>query len=248
MIILNNYIVYCIENTLNGKVYIGSTGRTLKQRKLEHLRLLNKRKHYNSYLQEEYNRYQKHIEFRELQRCNSYKEMLTVETNYINLYGGIESDNVYNYQDNTTKNREYSLSISNSNKGKSAWNKGRKMTSEEILINRISHLGIRRSKESIDKQKLTIKNNPNFGNRGKHLSKETKLKISESNKGKIPYNKGKKNKKHKYDALVPKLREEYCILRSYAKVQKLHPDLSYDTVWCLIKYGDTNKHFKKCND
>ena len=80
------------------------------------------------------------------------------------------------------------------------------------------------------------------------MSESTKQKISQAKKGNIPYNKGVKNKQHKYDELVPVLREEYNRLHSYAKVQRLHPDMKYDTIWCLIKYGDTNKSFGKCND
>lgn len=245
---MNKYIVYCIENKFNGKVYIGSTKRGLKQRKLEHLRLLKRNKHYNVYLQQDFNLYAEYIEFKELRQCNTYEEMLVLETAFINKYGGIESEMVYNYQDNETKNSEYGSKISQSHKGKTTWNKGRKMTPAEIEVNSKSHIGIRRSKESIEKQKATIKSNPNFGNRGKHLSEEVKAKISKANSGRVPYNKGIKNKTHKHDLIVPQLRNEYTILKSYTEVHKLHPELSYDTVWSLIKYGDTNKHFKKCND
>ena len=178
----------------------------------------------------------------------TYEEMLVLETTFINKYGGIESEMVYNYQDNKTKNSEYGSKISQSHKGKTPWNKGRKMTSAEIEVNSKSHIGIRRSKESIEKQKDTIKSNPNFGNRGKHLSEEVKAKISKANSGRVPYNKGIKNKTHKHDLIVPQLRNEYTLLKSYTEVHKLHPELSYDTIWSLIKYGDTNKHFKKCND
>ena len=245
---MNNYIVYCICNHKNNKKYIGSTSRTLKKREQEHLRLLIKGRHYNKYLQEDYFLYSEEFEFYELCRCANRDEMLKMETYYMNKYGGIESDTIYNYQDNTTKNVEYGKSISSSNKGKSAWNKGRKMTPEEIEKNSRCHIGIKRSKESILKQKETIKQNPNFGNKGKHLSESTKQKISQAKKGNIPYNKGVKNKHHKYDELVPVLREEYNRLHSYVKVQQLHPDMRYDTIWCLIKYGDTNKSFGKCND
>ena len=42
------------------------------------------------------------------------------------------------------------------------WNRGRKMTDEELKRNSISHLGIKRSKVSIEKQRASIARNPNF--------------------------------------------------------------------------------------
>lgn len=42
---------YQIINNINGKVYIGITEKTLEQRKTEHLRLLEKNKHFNYKLQ-----------------------------------------------------------------------------------------------------------------------------------------------------------------------------------------------------
>lgn len=48
---------YQIINNVNGKVYIGITEKTLEQRKIEHLKLLKKDKHFNYKLQNDWNIY-----------------------------------------------------------------------------------------------------------------------------------------------------------------------------------------------
>lgn len=48
---VDNTGVYCILNTVNGKVYVGSTSRDLDERCKEHKRLLNSGKHFNRHLQ-----------------------------------------------------------------------------------------------------------------------------------------------------------------------------------------------------
>lgn len=239
---MNEFIVYEIYCSKNNKRYIGSTKREFNKRKNEHLRSLRKVKHYNKYLQLDYNNYgEATFQFNIIQVCESEQEMLKRETYWMNYYGGINSFTIYNFQDNSTKNLEYSSNISKSNIGRVAWNKNRKMTKEELEVNRKSHLGIKRSKASIEKQKITIANNPTFGNKNKHLSDITKQKINVKNKGRIPYNKGKRATYHKYDKLVPILRNEYSQLHSYSKVQQLHPDIDYNSINRLIKFGYLSK-------
>lgn len=235
------YSVYKIECLVNNKVYIGQTNNYKKRISL-HKKQLKDNNHYNKYLQEDYNMYGfNNFRYIELSQCDTRQQSYDMEDYWINYYGGIESSNTYNMQNNVTKNKEYGRRISKSHKGKQPWNKGRKMTPEEIKVNSLSHMGIKRSPESIEKQKRTIANNPNFGNKGKHLSEETKHKISIANKGKPAYNKGKRNKTHKYDDIVGILKDEYKHLKSYAAVQRLHPEICYDIIRSLIMFGTTNK-------
>ena len=49
-------VVYCITNTLNGKVYVGSTVNS-KARKRQHFSDLRCGRHYNQYLQRSFNKY-----------------------------------------------------------------------------------------------------------------------------------------------------------------------------------------------
>lgn len=53
---MENYGIYCIENLINGKKYIGSSV-NIHKRLLEHKRLLNLNTHHNKYLQNSWNKY-----------------------------------------------------------------------------------------------------------------------------------------------------------------------------------------------
>lgn len=49
--------IYQITNLINNKIYIGSTWKELRHRKSEHLAYLRKGNHYNTYLQNAWNKY-----------------------------------------------------------------------------------------------------------------------------------------------------------------------------------------------
>lgn len=49
--------IYKITNLVNGKIYVGSTGRSLQRRKLEHFKDLRKGNHHNRHLQFSFNKY-----------------------------------------------------------------------------------------------------------------------------------------------------------------------------------------------
>lgn len=52
---MKNFGIYIIKNKENGRVYIGSTVRSFRDRKREHFKKLVQNAHYNKYLQEEFN-------------------------------------------------------------------------------------------------------------------------------------------------------------------------------------------------
>src|SRR5579885_1970682 len=54
---MNSPVIYCIENTISGKVYIGSSTRGFSTRSLEHIRELRKGIHPNQILQRAWNKY-----------------------------------------------------------------------------------------------------------------------------------------------------------------------------------------------
>lgn len=235
------YVVYKIECLVTNQVYIGST-KNYKKRIAKHKNDLIKNKHYNKYLQDSFNKFGlDNFTFTILEKVNDRLTALNLEDYWIDYYGGIETIMTYNMQNNTTKNVEYGKKISKAKVGNIPWNKNRKMTLTAIEKNRQSHIGIKRSSSSIMKQKQAIANNPNFGNRGKKLSEQTKAKISKANKNRIPYNKGKRNSIHKYDDMIGILQEEYQQYKSYAMVQRLHPTIHYDVVRSLIMFGTTDK-------
>ena len=82
--------------------------------------------------------------------------------------------------------------ISRSLKGRAPWNKGLKniYTDETRRKISLSLKGKLISEETKQKIKVSAKNNPNFGMRGKKHSEETKLKMSKSKLGKSSINKG----------------------------------------------------------
>jgi group I intron endonuclease len=108
--------IYKIECLVNNKIYIGQTN-NIKRRFLEHKRLLRNNEHSNHILQTDYNKYTlSNFKFQLIEACNDNLAQMK-EDHWIDYFGGIESENVYNYQNNKTNNKEMSLKISKANKG-----------------------------------------------------------------------------------------------------------------------------------
>ena len=143
--------VYCIKNTINKKVYIGSTKNTFKRRFYEHTRLLKALNHHNLYLMRSVNKYSiENFEFSILEIIDK-KEVEIIrerERYYINKFNSFLKEKGYNFDDNTLappstesirervsktlknkyKNdpiyRQKMRELSLRKKGKPSWNKG----------------------------------------------------------------------------------------------------------------------------
>lgn len=78
--------IYCIENKVNHKTYIGSS-KNIYQRLLKHFALLRHNKHENNYLQNAWNKYgEKNFEWTILEFCD--QTQLTYKEQYcIDLFG-----------------------------------------------------------------------------------------------------------------------------------------------------------------
>jgi len=76
--------VYCIQNKINGKVYIGSTSRDFETRFKEHKRLLLENRHHCSYLQRAWNKYgEMAFEFHILDHVSGSIEILKADQAWI---------------------------------------------------------------------------------------------------------------------------------------------------------------------
>lgn len=78
--------IYCIENKVNHKVYIGSS-KNIYQRLLKHFALLRHNKHENAHLQNAWNKYgEKSFEWTVIEKCEN--SILTEREQYcIDLFG-----------------------------------------------------------------------------------------------------------------------------------------------------------------
>lgn len=88
--------VYAIRNTINGKVYIGSTTKTFKTRWQEHRNQLRGNRHYNSYLQHAWNKYgEENFEFEIIQQCYVFN-CTKCEQKWIDHYQACNREYGYN--------------------------------------------------------------------------------------------------------------------------------------------------------
>lgn len=87
--------IYCINNKVNNKKYIGQT-KQLDKRKSEHIRSLRGAYHYNEYLQRSFDKYGiGNFELIVLERCE-LSQLDEKETEYINQYNTMDRSIGYN--------------------------------------------------------------------------------------------------------------------------------------------------------
>lgn len=141
--------IYCIENKINGKKYIGKYIGVIKYRISDHISKLNKKKHHNKYLQRAWDKYGK-------ENFNFYVIGIFDKEN-------LNNKEKYYIRKFKTKNIKYGYNLTDGGDGGNA-NKGRKFSDSH-------RKNISKSKSG----KTISKDNPFFG---KKHSEETKLIIS----------------------------------------------------------------------
>lgn len=208
--------IYCIENMINHKKYIGQSV-DINKRWKNHIRKLNNEYHNNIYLQSAWNKYgSDNFNFYILEQCNS--EVLDEkEIFYINLFNTAD------------RNSGYNLKSGGQNGGSKYSEESRKKMSEthkelckdEKNIEILKQIGLKIWADEEYRQSRSGENHPLYG---KHLSEDIRKKISSSNKGKPK----------------PPRTKEHCDAISKAKLGKEPPNKNTTPVKCI----ELNQIFK----
>lgn len=203
---MKNYLIYKITNNNNGKIYIGQTGNTVKERlRLHFYTALHPEKYPDTKFCRAIRKHGKDsFSWEIIDWCKSIDDSNEKERFWINKY-----DSMKNGYNSTTGGKNHKLStetrqkiskaltgvkfskercknISDSKKGKPPGNKGMKMSDRSkkaISEARKGSVTSDKTKKKISASLSTIRkgrDNPFFG---KTHSKETKLKMSKSRRG-----------------------------------------------------------------
>lgn len=168
--------IYQIRNILNNHFYIGSAENILRRKK-QHIYSLENNKHCNSHLQYAYNLYgEKAFVFEVIKLCKK-DILLDIEQTYLNKYFD-NSKVCYNENPFASKPSCFKGEL-NHNYGKPSWNKGLKM-SEATKQKLRKPKTIEHKKILSERAKERFKNIENHPMYGKHLSEETKQKLSKN--------------------------------------------------------------------
>jgi len=193
--------IYKIKNVVNNKVYIGQA-KNLNTRYREHLYYIKNNKHYNYYLQKSFEKYGKeNFNYSILEEVEDDSLLNIREKYWIDYYGGINSNNTYNFKDPLLNeyNDYIRKKLSKSSSGKNNPNYGNYWTEEQKENSSKNKKG--KSWEElygIEKSKKMKKKLSN-SHEGKIVKEETKEKLRKINigSGNPAYGKGDRQRGEK---------------------------------------------------
>lgn len=169
--------IYCIENIINNKKYIGQS-KNINGRWYRHKKMLNCGTHDNDYLQKSWDKYgEENFKFYVLEYCNE-DELDEKEIYYIDLHNTLDRGYGYNLK---SGGQNYGVKLSEYvRKKQSIALKKVYADNEDLRMMRKNNALEQWSNPEI-KAKILGKNN---GMYGKHHTEETRKKMSEQKKGK----------------------------------------------------------------
>ncbi len=178
-------IVYKATNRINGKVYIGLTTKTIKERKKAHINDATNRATNKNYQNPYYLALRKHgvynFYWRQLIECSSIKELYDMREFYIKHYNSM--------------NREFGYNCTNGAMHFKFCEETKKKTSESLKGENSPFYRIPRTQEAKDKisKALSGENHPNYG---KKFSEKTKQKMRKNRRDTHGKNNPMWNKHH----------------------------------------------------
>lgn len=168
--------IYCIENMINNKKYIGQS-KNINDRWYKHKNELNRSAHDNDYLQKSWNKYgEENFRFYILECC-SVEELDKKENYYIDLHNTLNRDYGYNLKSGGQGYGVKALEYVGNKISKSL----KKAYENEDLRQQRRDNALKQWANPEIKAKISGENNSMYG---KHHTEETRKKMSEMKKGK----------------------------------------------------------------
>ena len=200
---MKKYIIYKHTNIINGKCYIGQTCQAMQERSALGSKYKNngQKKFYNAIKKYGWGNFTHEVIE---DNIPNLEEALLKESYYIKLYDSFK--NGYNSNEGGLGNRGHKISqetkdkISQKNKGKTPWNKGKHLTEEQKEHLRMINLGRKDSEETKAKKRAYL----DIYRKNRIISEETRKKLSESHIGQKGYWDGK----HRSEETKEKIRQD----------------------------------------
>ncbi len=168
--------VYCIINTVTGKRYVGSAGRSFNQRFLNHRKALRNGNHHSSLLQHAWNKYGPDAFQFQIVEVTLPEHAVAQEQVFINYWK--TSDREYGYNIVPVAGSWLGMKHTDQSRAKnSAAHRGKRLSAD--TRNKLSAIGKGRPKSDEHRAKIAA------ANKGKVVTNETRAKMSKAWKSRV---------------------------------------------------------------